>query len=66
MNISDEFFFNEDAYKPSLWDESWDYMKHEGVVIHETPQTIPYKKFPSILSRFHWGKDLAVIAPRSF
>lgn len=57
-------FFYENAYKPSLWDESWEYFRKEGIILHETPETIPYKEFPPILSRFAWGKNLAVIAPR--
>lgn len=58
-------FFSEDAYKPSLWDESWAYMEEKGIIMHQSPKTVPYKYFPSILSRFPWLEDLAVIAPRS-
>ncbi len=64
MKITNKSFFNEDAFKPSLWDESWDYIRDEGIILHESPKTIPYKEFPPILSRFSWGKTLAVAAPR--
>ncbi len=62
--ISDELFFQENAFKPSLWNESWEYIRNEGIILHESPKTVPYKNFPPILSRFAWHLTLAVIAPK--
>ncbi len=65
MRVFNKQFFNDNAFEPSLWDESWNYIRDEGITLHQSPETIPFNDFPPILSRSPWLEDLAVIAPRS-
>lgn len=59
----DNKFFQDNATEYYVFDDRRPYFQDEGIIFHDL-NSVPYQEFPQIISRFAWGKSLAVIAPK--